>query len=306
VHAKRNTAVSAILMVMLALAGCGGSGSSNPDSVSNTDDRATEEMVMKLYKVLSGDFGIADIPRTGDINTTLSSDFDEFNLDNSRYGRAVLTRTTDSVLPNNGWTGAHFRNGEKEARVYYRAETNENAYFYYGWWIDSNNNNGGYTVVLVSDSTAVANASAAEDVSAATDAATYEGGAAGQYAIYSTVSKANESGHFTADVTLKANFDTDRVSGTIDGFTVDGKGKDDWSVELSESGPANDRAFAGTAVWEIDGNQPSDVDRANSDWVAGFRDIGADGIPDIAGGYVQVLNGNASMVASFGTTKSSD
>ncbi len=260
-------------------------------------------MARKLHDVLSLDFGIDDIPVDGDIDTTLSSDFDEFNLDDDDFGRALLTRTTDRVLPNNGWPGGHFRNGEKEARVYWQAYTDEQAYAYYGWWMDRNNADGGYSVVLVADTTAVADANAPEDASAVTGTATYEGGAAGLYALYSTVPKAHESGDFTADVTLEANFDTDRVSGTIDGFMMDGKSKD-WMVALQENtgDPVNGRWFAGTAVWEIDGTRPAST--TGSDWVATFIDIGADGIPGIAGGYFEAWNGNASMVGAFGTTRS--
>ncbi len=300
VHAKRNIAVSAILTVMFALAGCGGSGSSNPDPVGQpaTDNKAAQEMAMKLHEVL-GLLGVR-----GDVDTTLSLDSDEFNLDDD-IGRAVLTRTADSVPGvKPGWNGGHFRNGNKEARVYWRAEASENAYSYYGWWIDTDNDNGGYSLAFFLDSTAVGIGYASQDVSATAGTVTYEGGAAGQYAIYSTIPKAHESGDFTADITFEANFDTDRVSGAINRFMVDGS-KKDWTVALQENvnNPEENRFFFGKAVWEIDGTQPGGADKAASDWVLGFRDMDVDGIPNIAGGLFDVRNGNASMYGSFGATK---
>lgn len=70
-------------------------------------------MVRNLHSVL-GLLGV----RGDKVNTTLSSDLDKFNLD-SDLGRAILTRTSvavPGVKP--GRTGGHFRNGDKEARIY--------------------------------------------------------------------------------------------------------------------------------------------------------------------------------------------
>jgi len=134
--------------------------------------------------------------------------------------------------------------------------------------------------------------------------ATYEGASAGQYAIYSTVPKVHESGDFTADVTLEANFDADKVSCTINGFVVDGN-KKDWTIALQENadGLIDNRVLFGKAIWEIDGTQPNNADKASSEWAGGFRDIGADGVPGIGGGFYDALNGSASMFGSFGVVK---
>jgi len=254
-------------------------------------------MTRNIYEVL-GLLGV----RGRKINTTFSPDLDEFNLDDD-LGRAVLTRTTDPVSDTKpGWTGGHFRNGDKEARVYKRAGTGGD-YHYYGWWIDRDNDDGGYSLAFFADSTAVAEEWSSQDVSVITETATYAGGATGLYAIYSTVPKAHESGDFTADVMLEANFDTDRVSGDITNFMVDGR-KKSWSVSMQENEDfRNNRHYLGQAVWEIDGTQPNNADRDASEYAIGFPFIGTDGVPSIAGGVFDARNGNARMYGSFGAIK---
>ena len=71
--------------------------------------------------------------------------------------------------------------------------------------------------------------------------ATYEGGAAGHYAFYSTTGGTNkDSGRFTARATLEVNFNTDKATGVIDQFTTGTNGQSrNWSVVLKESGISN-------------------------------------------------------------------
>ena len=63
--------------------------------------------------------------------------------------------------------------------------------------------------------------------------ATYTGDAVGQYAIHRGAGSDNDSGAFTADVTLNANFGTGaEISGKVDGFMGDDGMARDWEVEL--------------------------------------------------------------------------
>ncbi len=287
---KRNIVTTALLAVMLVIAGCGGGGSGNSNPViqpSASDDTAVQIMARKLHEVL----GLIDLSVSEDgvisrTNSTLSSDFNAFNLDSSRFGREVLAKTTETVPGvKPGWTGGHFKNGDKEARVYWIPETSRDAYSYYGWWLNRDNANGGYSLVFVSTSTAIGEGSAAADVSSATGEATYTGGSAGQYAIYSTGAKAAESGDFTADVMLKANFDTAKVNGTVTGFMVDGSEKN-WSVTIQENAddPVASRYHLGKAIWEIDGEQPSSSDKDAGEYIVGFQDLDVNGVLNYAGG----------------------
>ena len=76
--------------------------------------------------------------------------------------------------------------------------------------------------------------------------ATYEGGAAGKYAMASQTDETYEGGHFTATATLTADFDVDlttvsplendrdgiALSGMIDNFMTGSTSRPDWTVEL--------------------------------------------------------------------------
>ncbi len=281
--------------------GGGGSGSSDPSGQPNAGDKVADEIAARNMHEVLGLLGVY-----GDIDTTLSPDFDEFNLDDD-LGRAVLIRTSAAVPgAKPGWTGGHFKNGDKEARVYWRTETGKNEYSYYGWWIDRDNANGGYSLAFFTDhsTTTAIDERSSHDVSDVTGSATYEGGAAGLYAIYSTVPKAHESGDFTADVTLKANFDTDRVSGMINGFMVDGS-KKNWMISLQENTDdlVENKFLFGKVVWEIDGIRPSNADRTASEHVLGFRDLDTDAVPIIAVGLFDARNGSARIYGTYGTTK---
>ena len=83
-----------------------------------------------------------------------------------------------------------------------------------------------------------------------TGSATYEGAAIGQYAIYQPLGTQSNHGSFTAKATLTANFDTDRLSGSVTGFDV----SPGWSVTLNETGMPNGNVATGAVSWTIDGN----------------------------------------------------
>ncbi len=93
---KQNILLSALLAAILVIAGCGGGGSGSQPSQNN---QAAETMARNLHEVL-GLLGV-----NGDVHTTLSSNFEKFNLDDD-LGRAVLTKTTETVPGvKPGWTG---------------------------------------------------------------------------------------------------------------------------------------------------------------------------------------------------------
>ena len=228
----------------------------------------------------------------------MSLNLNKFGLNSGRFGRAQLTRTSD--LEHNGWKGGVFKQGEKEAHVYWYSEIGLDPYIYYGWWIDQNNANGDTSVVLFADTTEE-NASFV-DPSTIIGSATYEGGSVGQYA---TIAPDYSSGSFVADASLVANFDTNIVSGRLDNFVVNGQRKDDWKVSLqrNSNAPVNNQ-FVGVAVWERDGLQPNDQDIQASEWYAGFGDADTDELnrADVTIGYFQVKNRQASMVGTFAAT----
>ena len=185
-----------------------------------------------------------------------------------------------------------------------------NTYSYYGWWI--NKATAGYQFDSLFGSTAATLVPIA-NVTTATGTATYNGGAAGKYAIYSTTPKAAESGDFTADVTLTADFDATiagtsnltTITGTIDDFMVDGSKKEGWEVAIKKNtavgadvSGVNRFTGTGLAVWTI-----GESEGAAGDWQASFQDMDKDGVPKIVVGGFDVANGRAEMEGAFGATK---
>lgn len=144
-----------------------------------------------------------------------------------------------------------------------REDTN---YLYFGWWITKNRagdptNAGAFTgVVGAVQGDDPTNNALATNPNALGGSATYSGAAAGKFAIDDPLGDAG-SGHFTADVALKASFgsaSTAGVTGTIDGFTLNDDHDVDWSVRLRRAGWDNTNAGAfamGTngTMWSIDG-----------------------------------------------------
>ena len=84
---------------------------------------------------------------------------------------------------------------------------------------------------------------------AATGSATYQGPAAGRYAVYEPDTGDSGIGSFTASATLQADFDADTVSGTITGFSNDPS----WSLALKREDITGGTVTAAEVTWTIDG-----------------------------------------------------
>ena len=215
----------------------------------------------------------------------------------------------------NGWW---FVPTNPEARVMDEPDT---VYASYGWWLHKAANDGAFIAsAFVDERGAVLPAAA---LNALGGTATYEGGAAGKYALSSTTGGTNDAGHFTARATLEANFDTNTdadtttnaITGIIDMFTgADGESRD-WEVRLQGS-PIGDTGVIGTAtgaadgarsmtVWKINGKDADESDN----WIGTLRGtgtttfVGDGGVPEIATGTFYSEYGSAGrMVGGFGAT----
>lgn len=142
------------------------------------------------------------------------------------------------------WT---FRPGNPEARI---MGAEDAVYVSYGWWLhEADNGDATVGVFTATRGTPVA----ADGITALRGTATYTGGAAGKYAVRS--GSTSDSGHFVADAELKANFNTDMVSGTIGNFRVGDDGESrDWSVKLEEATVTNAGAISGgDTEWTMGG-----------------------------------------------------
>ena len=221
-------------------------------------------------------------------------------------GAARVFSTTDGV-----WT---FKPADPKAMV---MSSQDGAYASYGWWIHKAANDGDFTAsAFVSNKNTV---TAATGLDALNGKATYMGGAAGKYALASSTGGTNDAGHFTAMVTLEADFNANTadadtatavgITGMIDNFMgADGMPRD-WSVKLNGSPIANgggigdasdnDADNAPATVWTIGENAA----KAAGSWTGTLYE-NKNGVPQVATGTFNAKYGSAgSMVGAFGANK---
>ena len=203
------------------------------------------------------------------------------------------------------WT---FTPSDANARV---TEMEDPAYASYGWWLRMAANDGDWTASAFHDEKG--GVAAATGLDGLNGTATYQGGAAGKYALASSTGGTNDAGHFTARATLEANFTANEtataITGTIDDFiSADGEERH-WSVKLNgsqigDTGILNTTGDTGGAgaqtVWTIDGTAAA----ASGEWSGSLRNNGDDLVPQVATGTFYTEYGTAGrMVGAFGANK---
>ena len=214
-------------------------------------------------------------------------------------GCSALVAASGFTLTDGAWT---FRPGDANARIMSAGDT---AYASYGWWLRKSAGGNTFTASAFVDEKD--GAAAFIGITALKGTATYMGGAAGKYALSSPTGGTNDAGHFTARATLQADFTNNLadtgITGTIDQFVgADGESRD-WEVELggSDISDAGDISIATTGtVWTIG---KTDAD-ASGQWSGSLRNIGGDGVPQVAIGTFYTEYGTAGrMVGAFGANK---
>ena len=205
------------------------------------------------------------------------------------------------TLANGTWT---FKANNADDRL---MDVADSAYASYGWWIHKSQDGKTFTASAFVDNKGNA-PDAISTITALRGTATYMGGAAGKYALYSATGGTNDAGHFTARATLEADFNADMITGTIDNFMgADGQARN-WSVELKKSGIGNDGAITGTdgtgdpmeTVWTIDGTASASAGQ----WSGSLQDNGDDGVPKVATGtFRSTYSTSGEMVGAFGANK---
>ena len=198
-------------------------------------------------------------------------------------------------------------------------------YTRYGWWAYKRKD-GTFRVGSFYGHTGPTGSDVTAAPGAGLGTATYNGNAAGKYAIDNRpTGTVLDAGHFEAAATITANLGaTPTVSGTINGFTVfndeapDGEARDGWSVALGMTGitwatgddfnTVGDTADAATGivgggaanVWSIDGVKGA----ADGDWQGGFYHDGTPRLDDtpsnVVGSFSASHGTNAYMVGAFG------
>ena len=202
------------------------------------------------------------------------------------------------------WT---FKPSNPKAKVMSAEDT---VYASYGWWLHKSED--GMTYTASAFATARGAVPAAAGITNLRGTATYMGGAAGKYALYSSTGGTNDAGHFTARATLEADFNADMITGTIDNFMgADGKSRP-WSVELMKQGVGDTGAILGNdgtgtagtdekmTKWTIDGTAAA----AAGQWSGTLYDNGADSVPKVGTGtFHSTYSTSGRMVGAFGVNK---
>ena len=201
-----------------------------------------------------------------------------------------------------------FKPGDPNARVMSSMDT---MYASYGWWLHKSADGKSYTASAFFDyKGGDGSAELASGLDTLNGTATYMGGAAGKYALSSSTGGTNDAGHFTASVTLEADFTDNMISGTIDNFMgADGMARD-WSVELMDTAVSAAGVIAGDGTtgntarqktkWTIGGTAGA----ASGEWTGQLYENGTDRVPKTAAGtFFSMYGMGNSMVGAFGANK---
>ena len=209
-----------------------------------------------------------------------------------------------TVADGDTWT---FTPDSASARVMDAPDT---AYASYGWWLHKTENDKTFTASAFVDRKG-ADPDAVDIANLVAGTATYMGGAAGKYALSSTTGGTNDAGHFTARVTLEADFADDKISGTIDNFMgADGQSRN-WEVDLMDSTISNVGLIAGDP--DTTGNTDAQMTKwtigdaaadAAGSWSGQLWEEDDDGVPEVVTGTFYSEYGTAGkMVGAYGANE---
>ncbi len=185
------------------------------------------------------------------------------------------------------------------------------AHLQFGWWVRKDKDGKPVDAGAFSrDSDGSVSGIAPIDATAPIGGATYRGGAAGKFAISNGARPAEDSsGHFTADATLEADFDDNKLSGTINNFTLNDTTKGPWVVSLEEQAlvqagiERGSEETASKTKWSLDG---TNFGAAGGGWDAAFYEDEDDGnsIPDsVIGSFEAGIGGTHHLEGAFGASQ---
>ena len=175
-------------------------------------------------------------------------------------------------------------------------------YLYFGWWKETTTSTGDIPMagVFVGEKGSAFDAPIENGVSNVNLAAsaTYTGDAVGLYSWDDKVRETAHAGNFTAKAVLEADFDDDKITGTINGFRLNGGTTDPgWSVSLHfnddpapvttwKSGSVEDK---GTGAWRYELHDEK-------------TDDGSTTPTTVIGQFRSQFHNTGNMVGAFGAT----
>ena len=210
----------------------------------------------------------------------------------------TATKASDGYSLGGGGGTWTFKPNNAEDRV---TDMPDTMYAVYGWWLHEDA--GGMATVSAFIGTR-GTVTAASGIDALEGTATYKGGAAGKYAI--SAGTTNDSGHFTADAELTANFSKEKISGTINNFMGGDGMPRDWSVALKESGVSDAGMIHGAdgstgpamkTTWTMGETAGAD----SGQWSGMLYDKNDGGVPSVGTGtFHSEYSNTGRMVGAFG------
>ena len=207
----------------------------------------------------------------------------------------VTVNGDGEIVALTGWT---FQATAKEADI--KVAMDDADYLYFGWWKQTTTATG---VIPMAGVFARVNDSDNPNGKQVGDAdlaasATYTGDAVGLYSWDDKVRETAHAGNFTAKAVLEADFDDDKITGTINGFRLNGGTTDPgWSVSLHfndtpapvttwKSGSVEDK---GTGAWRYELHDEK-------------TDDGSTTPTTVIGQFRSQFHNTGNMVGAFGAT----
>ena len=271
-----------------------------PNSVLTTDDNRP--------RIVSSEF-------TSRSGTTDHTELDAFTAGRVQYsgtyagvsghyvcstGCTVTVNGDGEIVALTGWT---FQATAKEADI--KVAMDDADYLYFGWWKQTTTSTGVIPMagVFVGEKGSAFDAPIENGVSNVNLAAsaTYTGDAVGLYSWDDKVRETAHAGNFTAKAVLEADFDDDKITGTINGFRLNGGTTDPgWSVSLHFNDDDDDDPEPVT-TWK----SGSVEDKETGVWAYSMYDEKADASntpTTVIGQFRSQFHDTGNMVGAFGAT----
>ena len=167
--------------------------------------------------------------------------------------------------------------------------TDDANYLAFGWWLNKGSDGNPDDVRLLMSATGLGmmRNTASTGGAVLRGDATYEGAAAGKYAMASQTDDTYEGGHFTAMATLTVDFDADNtpatvandrdgvaISGMIDNFRTGDVSRPDWSVKLMVDNDDDDDTPMAPVGSLVRGPDADNTFRMLTEWSTGAAQTG--------------------------------
>ena len=309
------------LGLAFAVSGCGSDGNDDSARVSSLEadlaaaERALSDIQAEVaataqYRGLSFSNRVSGFDheemRAADGSTLTIG----FSNDHADRPDIVLDPAAGDPPPQLGdWQGERFESGSDSAKtvaVLYRTPLGAESFLQYGWWQTEMTSSSGRRWFDSHGQLLSARGEIAQirDIAELQGQATFEGHAAGIYAISNPREGQNDSGEFTADAMLAVDFGDGSATGTIDNFLAAGERKG-WTVSLLgqgflRGGFQSERDGDAEVQWTISADQTTPGDSTGNWWTGYLVEDRTDGSLGAIGGFSAAYTNIGLMTGTYG------